>query len=626
MMRPNWKWLLWGAAVWLAASAGLLASIPVIFGSPRPIIRITWRDLSPVDRVELERRFHLADPIALGDDTWGYQPIDTSRQVLRALVQHPAVAGVDGINARAATIARSLPLSPRRGGWIDAAPRWMPRAVRLLAYSLAAVGTLLLAIAAMVSPLVAIHSPFQRALDVLQSDPVNAIRALPALIRAWILRGIPAVSAATAGLFRIVFGACLMGYLARERLDLTALQSYEVNAATGVYGSVVRWLSAHPAVAQSLDQWLVVSGSLFIAGLLTPISYACFVAGFLLWACILTLTTSAHATAPLALAMIGLLTARWADAWSVDALLRRVYRSPQTVVSAQRYGFAIWIPRLVLGIAFLAAAWSKMTGGGPDWVLNGTVKYYFVSDFEHALVSWGPQLTTFHWVAVVMSGAAVLVESILITAAFSRSAVYTLLLGVAALSLLAGFALFQGVLWWGWWILLIAFLPWQRLRLRWPWRSRVPQQAPMLGLTTLQFAVVVLLMIQQVVMSALHVEARPMFSAYDMYSATYASADEFEDAINLVYRVVIVDNNQSRDLPDCLLSDRDAELLPLAAAGGIAARAHLRDVLGPCLGEIQVGALALEGDRRVFDWQEHRFMWKRRIDVIGPVQADWVSN
>ena len=280
----------------------------------------------------------------------------------------------------------------------------------------------------------------------------------------------------------------------------------------------------------------------------------------------------------------------------------------------------------MLGIAFLAAAWSKMPGGGPDWVLNGTVKYYFVSDFEHALVSWGPQLTTFHWVAVVMSGAAVFVESILITAAFSRTAMYTLLLGVAALLLLAGFAVFQGVLWWGWWILFIALLPWQRLRLRWPWRSRAPQQAPMLGLTSLQFAAVVLLMIQQVVMSAFHVEARPMFSAYDMYSATYASMDEFEDATNLVYRVVIVDNNQSRDLPDCLLSDRDAELLPLAASGGIAARAHLRDVLAPCLREIQVGALALEGDRRVFDWQEHRFKWKRRIDVIGPVQADWVSD
>ena len=266
-MRPNWKWLLWGAA-WLVASAILLASIPVIFGSPRPIVRVTWRDLGPGDRAELERRFHLADPITLSDDTWGYQPIDTSREVLRALVQHPAVARVDGIDARAATIARSLPLSPRRGGWIEAAPRWVSRAVRLLAYILA-LGALdpghcgnRLAdgcdpVAVPASAGFAAIGSCQRDSGIAGTDPSPGI-----------LRGIPAVSPATAGLFRIVFGVSVMGYLATERLISPALQSYEVNAATGVYGSVVRWLSAHPAVPQSLDQWLLVSGLFFIAGLL----------------------------------------------------------------------------------------------------------------------------------------------------------------------------------------------------------------------------------------------------------------------------------------------------------------------------------------------------------------------
>lgn len=107
---------------------------------------------------------------------------------------------------------------------------------------------------------------------------------------------------------------------------------------------------------------------------------------------------------------------------------------------------------------------------------------------------------------------AVLVEALLITAAFSRSAAYALCLGLAALSLLAGFALFQGVLWWGWWILLTAFLPWQHLRPRLPWRPAAATAAPASGLTPVQRTAAAVLVLQQIVMSVFQVEARPMLS------------------------------------------------------------------------------------------------------------------
>jgi hypothetical protein len=35
-----------------------------------------------------------------------------------------------------------------------------------------------------------------------------------------------------------------------------------------------------------------------------------------------------------------------------------------------------------------------------------------------------------------------------------------------------------------------------------------------------------------------------------------------------------------------------------------------------------VRQVALEGDRQVFLWNESRFTWQRRLDVIGPIDAD----
>jgi hypothetical protein len=484
----------------------------------------------------------------------------------------------------------------------------MARAARLLVY-----GLVLLALALAFSAML----------------PAGAVAAAPRLLRAEFYRGVPPVTPGAAGLFRIIFGAGVLAYIVATPLDLGVLQSYEVDAAGGLYGRVMRSLGAQPAIAQHLDRWLYVSGALFVAGVVTPLSYACFVAGFLLWASILTLTTSAHAVASIAIAMICLLAARWGDGLSVDALVRRLRRGhPWEATRSQRYGYAIWIPRLVLGVTFLAAAWSKVRGGGPDWVLNGTVKYHFATDFAHAMVPWGMDLAAHHWVAVMMSAGALVVESLAITAAFSRSSVYVLALGAGALALLAGFALFQGVLWWGWWILLVAFLPWQHVRVRWPWRRvSTPSMVPTFGLPRLQAALVVLVLVQQAVASAFHIEARPMFSAYDMYSATYASIEEFEEAANLVYRVVLFDRSGAHDARECLLSERDAALFVAAHAGDAEARALLRPMLRRCVErEPEIRAVALEGDRAVFNWNARRLEPQRAVDVIGPFAADWLRE
>ena len=124
----------------------------------------------------------------------------------------------------------------------------------------------------------------------------------------------------------------------------------------------------------------------------------------------------------------------------------------------------MWVSGLVFGVAFAAAAWAKAVGTGPSWILNGSVKYHFITDSLNAPVDWGLRLAGHPQLAVLASLGTVVAEALVITAAFSRNGGYWLGLGAVALGMLAGFGLFMGVFWYRWWILLLGFLPWARFR------------------------------------------------------------------------------------------------------------------------------------------------------------------
>ena len=279
----------------------------------------------------------------------------------------------------------------------------------------------------------------------------------------------------------------------------------------------------------------------------------------------------------------------------------------------------MWVPVLVLGVSFAAAAWSKL-GKGFEWILNGTVKYIFVSDLEHAWVSWAPQLTENNAVAIGMSGAAVVMEALILTAAFSQSDRYRIAVGWCAASLLAGFALFQGIVWPGWWILLVGFLPWHRIR-----GASIVSAASSLG--GAQRAILCAFVLLQLYASSTGTEARPIISAYDMYSATYASDEEYELASNLTYRILAVTPGGGPSELDCDIDDRAAQVLIGAAAGGTMERERIRPLMEACLeNRREVEYVTLEGDRRVFNWHTGRFAWTRSVDRIGPVAVNWVWN
>ena len=607
----GWIRLAATGAACLIAGLLMLRALPALFGAPAPMVTVTWRFIAPAERADLERLFQLSEAVHLEGDRWAYLPLDTSAERLEALVRHPKVAVTDGVDRGTFRLADGGPLGPRRGGSFAAAPRTASRAFKLASYLFVAIGGALVLLGAAER-----RRSIREALRSARAawHGTDARRAVASRIGAVLERGIPVASAEAAALFRIVFVTLVVIYVLRHPVYPELLTAEGLDRAGGLYGTLVRWLAAHPYVVSSIGTWSAVLGVLVVAGAGMAFAYPALVAVFVLWASVSSLEISHHVVSVLGVTLLCLLAARWADAWSVDAwLLRRRALAPST-----RYGFTLWVPMLVIGLAFALAAGSKLRNG-PDWVLNGSVKYHFVSDLHKAWTPWGVRLTRDQPLAVALSAAGVLLEALVITAAFSRSERYRLLMGLAAVGLLTGFALFHGVLWPGWWILLIGFLPWHRVRARPIDETFVPRA----GLTpsVAQRAAVASFVVLQLPIWATQTEARPFLSAYDMYSTTYDSDLAFELTTDLTYRVEGVRSDGARAALTCTIDDTAVRVLTGAAAGSTE-REHTQSILEGCLDDREdVTHVLLIGDRRVFDWESIRFEWKRAIDTIGPIEA-----
>ena len=262
--------------------------------------------------------------------------------------------------------------------------------------------------------------------------------------------------------------------------------------------------------------WLgLIACVLFTVGLWTRISYAVLVAALLLTRLAWLQRSGGHDwLCPMAI-LVSLLPVPWGDGVSIDARRSATPVPPNT--RSPMYGLAIWAPAVVMGLAFCGAAYAKLSTSGIAWITGGAVRYHFIEDADAAVTTWGLWIASHPIAAIAFSAGAVGLEAGWIAAVAARHPALRLLAGFAALSLFAGFYLFQGMLWLPWALWAAVWLPWDG------WRT-LPS-APLRGAPARVAAVALAV---QIVASGLALEVEPLASAYRMYSGTYASPEDFE--------------------------------------------------------------------------------------------------
>lgn len=600
-------WRTWSLALALTA-ATLPWAARAIAGPPGAIVHVRWAaSLVDAPRRSLETRFQLADPQRIDDRTWRYDLLDPSDENIRALLSESAIVDTHYIDRPLATLDVSAPRTGRRGR--TAYGDTVVSIADGTAWGLFAVAGLLVLLGA--AGRADTPADLRRHVVGAAGAAAGGVHTALSSVGRHLGRGIPMLDARTAGAFRIVFGAALLWFFASRPVDSAVLSSmFEPLIQDDTHAAVMSWLLDHPSAVDRLTPWLLVTGLAFTAGLFTRTMFTLFVAGALVWAFAAVAIDSTHPHSTLVLAMLALLPSRWGDALSVDAWRRGTRGLPP----GRMYGYSVWVPGLIFGVAFAAAAWAKLAPNGVSWVLNGTVKYHFVADSGNAVVDWGLQAAAHPYLAVLASLSAVAVEALVITAAFTRSERYRLMVGVAALALLAGFWLFMGVFWPGWWILLLGFLPWRALT------RQTGGVADAAGVTAGQTAAILFVLLQQVIVSALVVERAPIFSNYPMYATTYASPEAFNASQPVTYRIVVV-TGADRVAISCNPSEDLVDEFRAALQGSREAAARVTRAVYGCRPDLASAAgIVFEEYRRVFDWERLTFTSTPPV-VIGMLKT-----
>jgi hypothetical protein len=619
MNRPWWQKVSFALLVFCAVAP---FAARLVAGPPGGRVHVRWQaSIDQAARQRLESQFRLFDPEPLEGQTWRYDLVDPRPEAIRAIVVDAAVADTHDINRERFTLEPAAVRTGRRlhfnGG--DA----LVGTADMLAGALAVLAALIVVVG------LAGHGDSSttaaRYAGGRTASIGDALAALVRPVRHWLQRGIPEIDARTAGLFRIIFGLAVLLFFYTHAIDAARLASSVDAPSQGpLHASVLRWLRAHPALVGWLGPWTLITGIAFTAGLFTRFSFALFVAAALVWAFVAVAFDSTHPHSTLVLTLLALLPSRWGDRLSIDARLKTTReRQPGT-----RYGYTVWVPGLIVGVAFAAAAWAKLTlaGGWTTWVMNGSVKYHFITDSMNAPVDWGVRLAAHPQLAIVASLSALAIEACVITAAFSRSEGYRLAAGVAAFSLIAGFLVFMGVLWVGWWIPLLGFLPWQRIS-TWIWSTRTSGLETNMAVGSArtisypQVATIVLLLGQQLVVSALGIEGAPVFTNYPMYSYTFSNPAEFNAWLPPVYRIVVMTDEGRAEL-SCRPNADLAEQMDAAVAGSGEAAAAVWRAVGACGANLaRARGVSIEEDRRWFDWERMTFTITPTVSVHGPLAA-----
>lgn len=562
-----------------AASYGLLR---VAF-ERRPVsIRVRWAPaVDDATRQGLEQRHGLSRGELAEGRTWAYYLTDRSRANIRALVTEPAVEDTQNIHRTAFRVGYRVPRGPYPAGWPPVVLEFLT--VVFLLFGLVAI----------------------------VFDPISASRRLARRLASWIRGRIPPASAESVALFRIVFGCGLLAIFQLTPLNASWV-SDPANLISPPQRFALRVLAEQPWIVGWIKPWLAFWGLLFVAGAFARPSFVMLTAGALLWASVYTTRIVSHTVSALLVTLLCLMWSRWGDAWSIDASRRR--NRPLRPAAPDEYGYTIWLPGLALGVVLLAAAVAKLRESGLAWILNGTVKYHFLSDSPQAPVDWGLQVGRYPSLAVALSFAAIAVESLVIVGVLSRVYRHRVAAGMAAALLLLGFWLMQGLVWPAWWILLLSFLPWHLVG---------PTVAPAIEGPPRRLAyaaVIVVFVAQQIMVSTLRLEVPPVMSTYDMYATTYGSPEAYETASGLSYWLVGIDDTSEPH--ECVVPKSEADVIVQAASAPVDRETTSR-LLERCFAQAPaIRSVSVESREVNVDWDRWRLQSDKRVALTEPLPAD----
>ena len=413
--RHTSAWLLLiGVAFTVGASTTYMV-LRAAFGDRPAHINVRWSPATTPDvQQRREQQYHLTYGQRTEGRTFSYDLTDLSRNNIRAMVLDPSVEDTHYIHRTAYRIWRFAP----RSKYHDGGEKWGP----LLEATVVALG-LIAAIAFVLAVGERVLPPRLAARIPLRKQFIHPRDAVASLLQS-IVGCIPAGSAEQVAVLRIVLGVALLALFRQQRVGPAfVLQS------TNVLTSLHQWLLAPFVRAPNLTQWilpwLLVWSVLFIAGAASRFSYLMLTFGAFAWATVLTTRLGYHMVSALLVALLCLIPSRWGDTWSVDAWWRRrQLRLPARTGTPQEYGYTIWMPGVVVGVIFAAAAVAKLHESGIAWILNGTVKYHFLSDAASAPLDWGLRVGLYPKLAVALSFAAILIEAAIVFGSFARHYVF----------------------------------------------------------------------------------------------------------------------------------------------------------------------------------------------------------
>jgi hypothetical protein len=552
-------------------------------------INVRWAPdvSSDAQRAELEARYHLHVLQQHDGRTWVYRLRDTSRANIRALVTDPRAEDTNGIDRSDYRV--TAPRVSLARDWADRHPDAAERLQEAISWrSVPPILLVLIACLALGQP----------------------------RVRARLERGIPPLSAAGLGLYRAALGLAVAAVVIKYN-DLPGTPfPRDLHRA---YDWFANWEWVHRlAERPDLDQWTtpvcVVLMLMFAAGFFARASYVLFLCVLTAHVLVVLQHKSAHDWGLPLVTLWGLAFVPWDEGIGVR-------RRPSAANA--NYGFAVWFPGLMLGLAFLAAAYAKLDSSGFAWVTGGAVKYHFLEDWKQAPTDWGLHVASRPGLAVALSASAILVESLFILHIFWRNAWVRALFAAPALGLLAGFRLLQGVVWTQWWVLFLAFVPWQTIAVRTVARDAanagVTHQPALRGAAP---ALVATLVAVQLVASSWRIEMEPFISDFGMYSWTWASPAAFDAQLARKYRRYSYRawraNAAAEDLTPRLAaiakaSDLLADVTDDARAGAVLgderqrALAALSAAYADAYGE-PLGPLLVLVDEEAFDWQRGMFV------------------